>query len=538
MQKITVSNYYEVFQTIDRDTLPQAFIDAHRIIEGIHSEGTKDFDFYYRDEELKQIADDYFDKLSAYLKKKHAGKKGETSANAVQQEKPEQTVPAAKKRASVRVPKAKPRPDNAAKATSVQRSTPVRVQNARVTQKHTISEAESSVGPHYTERIPEEIRFIKRYVNLNGKVKTKDQILAFVNGLQRAIIEKRIGKSSPYAKEILYVQEKLVKSYNGMKGKARFEIPTAKFNELKAITGAEKVFGTIGFIKKYIWLNGKTGMKQKAKNLLQQLTKAETKGAIQKSMPYYSLLREMKKNLQYFTTNKPAKTLEIEQAQLNGLHAALNGHSGMDGLNGLEGAAIETDGHTKIINSMDFANLRFTSLGFGEPWLSFIGDPSPGFTAMVYGRPKFGKSTLCAEWAGYLARHHGRVLYIIREEGINRTAQDKLATPHIKHPDLIVADGLPADLSAYDFIFLDSITKLRLEPQDLDNLKKQYPGKSFIYVFQVTKDGMFRGENAFQHDVDIVIEVPEWGRAVQYGRYNQGGEMYIFDGDPATTMAA
>lgn len=43
------------------------------------------------------------------------------------------------------------------------------------------------------------------------------------------------------------------------------------------------------------------------------------------------------------------------------------------------------------------------------------------------------------------------------------------------------------------------------------------------------KDGNFRGKNEFQHDVDVVIEVPEQGKAVQFGRYNQGGEMNIFE---------
>lgn len=31
------------------------------------------------------------------------------------------------------------------------------------------------------------------------------------------------------------------------------------------------------------------------------------------------------------------------------------------------------------------------------------------------------------------------------------------------------------------------------------------------------------------HDVDVVIEIPELGRAVQFGRFNQGGEMQIFE---------
>jgi hypothetical protein len=38
----------------------------------------------------------------------------------------------------------------------------------------------------------------------------------------------------------------------------------------------------------------------------------------------------------------------------------------------------------------------------------------------------------------------------------------------------------------------------------------------------------FRGANTFQDDVDVVIEVPERGKAIQYGRFNQGGEIQIF----------
>src|SRR5207244_2837416 len=52
--------------------------------------------------------------------------------------------------------------------------------------------------PTMVERIPEELRFIKRYINLNGKIKTKDDILRFINSLQKAILEKRIRKTSSY----------------------------------------------------------------------------------------------------------------------------------------------------------------------------------------------------------------------------------------------------------------------------------------------------------------------------------------------------
>lgn len=99
----------------------------------------------------------------------------------------------------------------------------------------------------------------------------------------------------------------------------------------------------------------------------------------------------------------------------------------------------------------------------------------------------------------------------------------------VAHPNLLEVSVLPNDLSVYDFIFLDSDSKLELTPEDLNKLKKQNPSKSFIFIFQSTKDGKFRGANSFQHDVDVVIEVPEKGEVVQMGRFNQGREIDIFD---------
>ena len=369
------------------------------------------------------------------------------------------------------------------------------------------------------ERMPEELRFIKRYVNLNGKTKMKDDILRFINSLQKAIVEKRIRKTSPYAEQIKYIQEKLIEVYNSMASKIKLELKPETFEELKKLTGGEKVMASIGFIKRYISMNGKPAMKEKAKQLLQQINKAYEKGKITDSDPYIVEIHELKKNLKAFATDRTIKVLEIEQATLNGLEGILG--CACNSLNGF-------DGKPAIMNSMDFANMEFDTLGVSGKWLELIGDPSTNFTAMVYGKPKMGKSYLCVDFAGYLARNHGRVLYVAKEEGLDYTLQQKLNDKNVKHPNLYVASILPNDLSAYDFIFLDSVTKLGLTPEDLNSLKRGNPTKSFIFIFQSTKEGNFRGANAFQHDVDVVIEVPEKGRAVQMGRFNQGGEIEIF----------
>ncbi len=390
------------------------------------------------------------------------------------------------------------------------------------------SEATDDSIPILVERIPEEVRFIKRYVNLHGKVKEKDDLLRFINSLQKSILEKRIRKTSEYAEQIKYMQDRLIEAYNTMKGKVVIEIKPDIYEAMKKLAGGEKVLPTINFIKRYIGMNGKPGMKEKAKLLLSQIDRAYEKGKVNDSDAYIVELHQVKKNLRDFISDKGVRTLNIEKATLYGLQGILNGCNCIGGLGGLGAAAIALP---PVMNSMDFANVRFKTLGFKGKWRELIGDPSTTFTAMVFGKPKMGKSYLCVEFAGYLARNHGRVLFVAKEEGLDMTLQEKLNDKNVKHPNLFVASVLPESLVEYDFVFLDSVNRLGLTPEDLQRLKAFNSTKSFVFVFQSTKQGNFRGDNSFQHDVDVVIEVLERGKAVQMGRFNQGGEMEIFQDD-------
>lgn len=370
------------------------------------------------------------------------------------------------------------------------------------------------------ERIPEELKFIRRLVNMDGKSKTKDELLRFINSLQKSIVEKRIRKTSKLAKEIMVIQTFLIDTYNSMGKEIEIQLKQETKEQFRQLIGKEKVFPSINFIKRYFGLNGKTGVKEKANNLLEQINRAMEKGSISDDDPYISQINEIRKNLKAFTSSgKEERTLRIEQAELNGLQGILGcACTHVGGLGAIP----------SVMNSMDFAKLEFDTIGFTGKWRKLIGDPSRNFTAMVFGKPKFGKSYLCVEFAGYLARNHGKVLYVAKEEGLDYTLQEKLRSKDVAHPNLFVASEIPVTLAQYDFIFLDSVNKLDLKPEDLNRLKAANPAKSFVFIFQATKDGRFRGANTFQHDVDVVIEVPEKGKAVQMGRFNQGGEMDIF----------
>ncbi|RYZ29793.1 MAG: AAA family ATPase [Chitinophagaceae bacterium] len=471
---INPENYLSKIASVDLIAMPMPLQKGHEFLMKATVEAT-DWNTYHNSTAIRKTIQLYFERLAEFL---------------------------AVHKPNGKPSKAKAEPDQTAKAK------PAKVPKPTVEL------------PMMVERMPEELRFIKRFVNLDGKTKTKEDILRFINSLQKAIVEKRIRKTSPYADQIKYVQERLIEVYNTMKAKIKLELKPETFEALKKLTVGEKVMASIGFIKRYIAMNEKPGMKEKAKALLQQINRAYEKGRITDSDPYIVEIHELKKNLKAFATDKTIKTLEIEQAALNGLEGILG--CACQNLNGI-------DGKPAIMNSMDFANMEFDTLGFTGKWLELIGDPSSNFTAMVYGKPKMGKSYLCIDFAGYLARNHGKVLYVAKEEGLDMTLQKKLNDKVVAHPNMFVSSILPTSLSSYDFIFLDSVNRLGLQPEDLNKLKSQNPSKSFIFIFQSTKDGNFRGANSFQHDVDVVIEVPEKGKAVQMGRFNQGGEISIFN---------
>jgi hypothetical protein len=460
---ININNYAELVNQIDYNTLPEAIQKGYDFVKKCTSNYAV-WDVYNSSEKIKQVIDIYFKKVEGYLRK--AKKKVvEPKTPSIKSSKPNETI-------------------------------------------------------NFSERLVEEIKLIKRFVNLHGKRKTQDDIIRFINTLQKAIVEKKVRKTSVYAKEIEFIQDDLITTYNQMGTKTVYHITQNKLEELANIVGSEKVFPSLLYIKKFLGLVGKTGIKQKATALKTQLNNAVSKGKISKQDKYSDKLDEIFKSLTAFLDNPTQKTIEITEQELSGLNGIIEGCNCE--VNGLDAPM------PKVMNSMDFANMQFNTIGLKGKWFNLIGDPSPNFSTMVFGKPKMGKSYLCIDFAGYLARNHGKVLYVAKEEGLDFTLQKKLNDKDVKHENLFVASELLHDLNPYQYIFLDSVNKLGLSAEDLTVLKKRYPHKSFVFIFQTTKDGNFRGANSFQHDVDVVVEVPERGKAVGFGRFSQGGSVSVW----------
>lgn len=543
--KINQSNYYETIEQIGLSALSPALKKGHELIEKV-TYGNTDWSRYTT---FKKVMDLQFEALSAFLGSQTSKTKapGQTpkppqitqkAASSTEKEKrTEKPKGSASKRSKTTVPEPTDEVDEADNT------------NEDETEEDT-PERDSETSEE-VEWISPEVGFIRRFAAWHNKTKTKEQIGSFIRSLHKAIAERRIRKTSPYAKQINDIQKELIERFN-TKGKPKpFVFTEKQLEALRQAGKAQVLYPSIRFIKTFIGLNGKEITKEKAITLHDRIITAIEKERLSKRDRYFKQIEAILSVLAAFVKGKAKSnaphTLTVSQAQLNGLEGVLKqcgclntspslpeqSHKRVQGIYTKPLAGLASDENEwrykgTLMNSMDFAGMHFDTIGFEGKWRELIGDPSKGFTAIVYGKPKFGKSYFCMDWAGYLAQKHGRVLYIAHEEKLDATLQKKVKEMAAKNERLDVSDYLPLDLSGYQYVFVDSISSLRLRPEELLALEDAHPGVSFIYILHVNKLGQARGSNEFVHNVDVVVEIPEKGKAVQFGRFNQGGELEIF----------
>lgn len=451
-RKITTDNYFDTIEEIGFENLPQALKESHTAIIAKTNEGED----WSGDADFKSMVNLSFKKIEEFIKS------SSISLSGISDEHPETKrakadIKGYKKFTTERLKMIyrleldAELEDGEQEWITIRKNAIEKILKERGEPIDGTEKSNRKKKNPYAE-ISTEVKFINRFLDFNDKILYKKTFEIFIDELQKAIEEKEITKKSPVAKDIMAIQQAVLKAFNTMGNAKHFVLTPSTVKRLKSI------------IEKY-------------ENAYDDIDESYTK----------------------------AKKKKMDLSGINNSSQQVN-----------------------VMSSTDFTNLQFNALGFTGKWLDFIGDPAPGFTAMVFGMPKMGKSYLCVDFAGYLARNHGKVLYVAKEEKLDATLQKKLKDKDVANENLFVADALPKDLSPYEFIFLDSVNKLGLTPKDLDALKASNKGKSFIYIFQATKGGKFKGNNEFQHDVDVVIEVPEQGKAVQFGRFNQGGELDIF----------
>ncbi|MDR2963476.1 MAG: DNA repair protein RadA [Bacteroidales bacterium] len=335
--------------------------------------------------------------------------------------------------------------------------------------------------------------FIKRFCTLDGKNSrvSREPALRILKALQKAIVEKIIRKTSPYAKEIQHIQENLIKIIESNASEA-IEIP----EKYKEIAKSQKINPETAIIKAFIAIQGKEGVKEKAKALLVRTEKIDNRSA------HLVAIRLALKNY----IKGETEVIVIENQTLQGLY-------------GLAGIDVSPK-VGEIVSSTALLGAQFDTLRFSGKWKTLIGNPDKNFRLMMFGKPGSGKSTLSLAFAGYLSKTLGlKVLYIAAEEKFGYTLQEKIVRLDVANSNLLTTDKVPANLERFDVVFFDSVNTLGLEPEQLRKLPKQ---TACVFVFQTTKEGLFRGSQEFSHDVDCVIKVENMKATTEKNRY--GGE--------------
>ena len=289
-------NYFEHTTAINWAVMPPALAKGHSLVQGASQENWK----AYRDNEnIRRVVNAYFEKLDSYLATiqpapKQAPKTKQTKATTPRQTKAPKTTPKSAKTASptrsAAKPKAKPN------------GTPV-------------------------ELIGTDVQFVRRYAAMHGKVKSQAQVLALIHALQKAILERRIRKESPYAKEIGQMQEQLIRLYEKMGEMAEIQIEAKNLKRYQEIGSSQTNMPSINLLKAYVRLNGKRGIQEKAQRLAQQMRKAVNTSRINKEDKYSKQLNQAYATLLEYAETNGDNSLHIHQAELNGLMGMLSGEN-------------------------------------------------------------------------------------------------------------------------------------------------------------------------------------------------------------------
>lgn len=541
---LNTKNYFSQSQSIDWSNMPEALAKGHKLVQGASQ---NNWSAYNANENIKRVVDAYFQKLSDYLDKNPITIKQERKSTP--KSKPESKNSQAsfpktlkKRYAGLRV-EIRPFSKNSKKFIVWDLVTDQKFANEKfdslkdaeafidenemqLVRTVIIEDEEDEVETDLVERIDTDVQFIKRYANMHGKVKTQAQILNLLSGLQRAILERRIRKDSPFAKEVATMQDQLIKAYEKMGDMAEIKIDGKNLKRYLEIANSQESMLSIALLKAYIGLNGKVGIKEKAERLMNRMKKAVTGGKISRNDKYAKKLNDAYENVKSFVEGN-ASSLSIAKAELNGL-LGIVGEDLFSQKKSLNGPSDDEDfgDETIVVPSGELLGMEFQTIGLKGKYKELIGDPSVGFSAMVYGLPKSGKSTLCLDFAKHLAQHHGKVLFCAVEEGFGYTLKEKIDRLNASHPNLYITDRVPADVSLYEFVFIDSVSKAGIDIPDIELLRKQHPETSFIFIYHTTKEGRFKGTNTHAHEVDVIIEVAK-GEVKATGRFNAGGHMSL-----------
>lgn len=576
---LTIQNYFQKINTVDRNSLPDNLKEAVELVQEF-TENHTTWKHYHADKQYKQKIDKYLASLNSFLEKGttvtleqalscakdlirayvHRGDSlkdinssmlgshtSEYSASVKSMKIIVDRVNTTKVHFAFSLSKifnellaekkpAKPSSKPATTTKAAQKPTkPVQAANNKKPIRIDYKEG------HPVERIEEEVKFIKRYVMLHNRTKTKAQVLNFINALQRAITEKRIRKTSRYAEPIRQIQNQLVKAYQVMGNTQTFTIDKHTLKSFSTIAGSEKIRFSTNYLKRFIGIQGKNITKEKAQRLYEMMLNAMKKQKITKGDPYYDRIIAVSGSLKKFIQEaKKGDTVALHRATLNGLDGVLgcaceDKPKKKKRTRGLDGVPVIPLKHepSGVMSVDQVRTMEYKPVNITGRWLELIGRFCLPTQFFVHGIGGSGKTSFVLLLTQYLASLGYRILYVAGEQYNTPTFTELMNRLNIVAGDNFKIVGSintlnPAD---FDFVVLDSKDHLEINVDQFITLMKQYPGQSFIVLSQAVKSGNFTGRERWRNTVDVMVQADQG--IVRTGhdknRWGGAGEMKIFE---------
>jgi hypothetical protein len=365
------------------------------------------------------------------------------------------------------------------------------------------------------ELISPEVSFIRRFVSLHNKTKTKEQIVGFIRALQKAIIERRLRRAAKHSKVIEEIQKQLVSVYRKMGSEMTFRFDDKDLNRYYKIAGAEVVMPSVRFIKAYYTMQGREMTKHKVSNLLNRIQKAIKNKVLVTADKYYKHIRIIINSLEEFLKQQGKKALNISESQLNGLEGVLN-DCGCQELQGFEptkilnGKSLDEKNVSKdenVLTVQEVRNKKFSFVPITEPWLSLLGKFCLPTSFFISGLGGSGKSTWALLFSQYMASLGFKILYI---------AKDQIGTPAftdlLNRLDIVAGDNfkITGDLISinpkdFHLVVIDNKDDLSMKPKNFEELKIKYPEQTFLLLSRATKAGDFTGSGEWRNIVDVML---------------------------------
>lgn len=388
------------------------------------------------------------------------------------------------------------------------------------------------------ELISPEVSFIRRFVLLHNKTKTKEQIVGFIRALQKAIIERRLRKASKHSKVIEEIQKQLVSVYRKMGSEMTFRFDDKDLSRYYKIAGAEVVMPSVRFIKAYYTMQGREMTKHKVNNLLNRINKAIKNKVLVTADKYYKHIRIVINSLEDFLKQQGKKALSISESQLNGLEGVLK-DCGCEHLKGFEyeeaeeivSAETENEKDDGVMSVEEARKAIYRPVELTGDWLRLIGKMCLPTSFFVYGLGGSGKTSFVLLFTQYLATLGYKILYVAKEQ-YNTPSFTEL----LNRLNIIVGDNFkivkeldtlnPKD---FDFVVLDSKDDI-VKFDAFIKLKERYPQQTFILISHGTKKGDYIGTGRWRNVAEIMVFADKG--VIKTGgdknRWGGSGEMRVF----------